>query len=74
MQHEPFNSLTKQGTVGKLLGKIMDDIKPDAAYFSLEDGKRSAMMVININKPGNYVRYAEPFFYNLMLRSGMKYL
>ena len=62
MPHEPFNSMVRQGTVGKVLEKIMAEIKPEAAYFSLEDGYRSALLVININKPGDYIKYAEPFF------------
>ena len=62
LPHEQFNALVKKGTVGKVLEKIMGEIKPEAAYFTLEDGKRSALMVINVNKPGDYVKYAEPFF------------
>ena len=58
----PFNSMVKKGTVGKALEKILGDIKPEAVYFSLADGKRCALLVININKPGDYVKYAEPFF------------
>jgi len=62
MPIEPFNSMVKKGTVGKTLDKIMGDLKPESAYFTLTDGKRTALMVININKPGDYVKYAEPFF------------
>jgi hypothetical protein len=58
----PFNSMVKKGTVGKALEKILGDIKPEAVYFSLADGKRCALLVINITKPGDYVKYAEPFF------------
>ena len=71
MPHEPFNSLVKKGTVGKILGKMLEELKPEAAYFSLEDGKRSATIVININKPGDYVKYAEPFF--LQFNADIKY-
>jgi hypothetical protein len=62
MPNEPFNSMIKKGTIGKTLEKIMADIKPEAAYFTLDDGERSALMVVNINKPTEYVKYAEPFF------------
>ena len=71
MPHEPFNSMVKKGTVGKNLGMIMEDLKPEAAYFTLADGKRSALLVININKPGDYVKYAEPFF--LQFNAEIKY-
>ena len=62
MPNEPFNSLVKKGTVGKILEKILGELKPEAAYFTLEGGERCALMVVNINKPGDYVKYAEPFF------------
>jgi len=62
MPNEPFNALIKKGTVGKVLEKILSDLKPEAVYFTLTDGERSALMVVNINKPGDYVKYAEPFF------------
>jgi len=59
---EPFNSMVKKGTVGKNIGKILEDLKPEAVYFTTTDGQRTALMVINISKPSDYVRYAEPFF------------
>lgn len=71
MPLEPFNSMVKQGTVGKALGKIMEDLKPEAAYFTLETGQRSALMVINVTKPADYVKYAEPFF--LQFNAQIKY-
>jgi hypothetical protein len=62
MPNEPFNSMIKKGTIGNILDKIMSDLKPEAAYFTLDDGERSVLLVVNINKPGDYVKYAEPFF------------
>ena len=62
MPVEPFNSMVKKGTVGKTLVKILGDLKPKSVYFTLTDGKRTALMMINIDKPGDYVKYAEPFF------------
>jgi hypothetical protein len=71
MPNEPFNSLIRKGTVGKILGKLMEDLKPESAYFTLTDGERSALMVVNINKPSDYVKYAEPFF--LQFNARIKY-
>jgi len=62
MPLEPFNSMVHKGTVGKNLEKIMGDLKPESVYFTLTDGERTALMVVNINKPSDYVKYAEPFF------------
>ena len=62
MPNEPFNSMIKKGIIGNILDKIMSDLKPEAAYFTLDNGERSALLVVNINKPGDYVKYGEPFF------------
>jgi hypothetical protein len=59
---EPFNSMAKEGTVGKSIGKILEELKPESTYFTLTDGERTGLMVINVNKPSDYVKYAEPFF------------
>lgn len=71
MPNEPFNSMIKKGTIGNILDKIMSGLKPEAAYFTLDDGERSALLIVNINKPGDYVKYGEPFF--LMFDASIKY-
>jgi hypothetical protein len=71
MPHEPFNEMTRKGTIGKTLEQILGEIKPEAAYFSLNNGKRHAVLVLNVDKPGDYVRYAEPFF--LKFNADIKY-
>ena len=71
MPHEPFNTFIKNGTVGKVLDGIMKEIKPEAAYFSLDEGKRSLFIVVNVEKGTDYVKYAEPFF--LKFNADIKY-
>lgn len=36
--HEPFNTLVRKGTISKVMGKILDAIKPESAYFTEQDG------------------------------------
>lgn len=31
---EPFNTATRKGTVGETIGRILAEIKPEAAYFT----------------------------------------
>lgn len=62
---EPFNSLVRDGSAGQILGRILEDLKPEAVYFTAENGKRGGIMVINLNSPSEIPRYAEPFFLNL---------
>ncbi len=60
--HEPFNTLVRKGEVGKLMQKIMEDLKPEAAYFTEQDGKRSGLFVINLGNASDIPKIAEPFF------------
>lgn len=59
---EPFNTLIRQGTVGAKIQKILADIKPEAAYFSEQNGHRGCIMVVNVDGPSDVPRLAEPFF------------
>ena len=40
LPHEPFNAAVKDGTAGQRLSRILDEIKPEAVYFTEMDGKR----------------------------------
>ena len=59
---EPFNSLAKSGTVGQKIQAALAEIKPEAVYFTEVDGKRGAMMIVNVDSPSDVPRIAEPFF------------
>lgn len=43
MPHESFNTLVRQGKAGQILGRIMEEITPEACYFTETDGKRSCV-------------------------------
>ena len=62
--NEPFNTEVRKGTAGHTIKKILDDIKPEAAYFSERDGKRGGILIVNVNSPADVPRLAEPFFLN----------
>ncbi len=40
----------------------MDELKPEAVYFTEEDGMRAVLMVVDIASPADVPRLAEPFF------------
>ncbi|HEY5703211.1 MAG TPA: panthothenate synthetase [Gammaproteobacteria bacterium] len=61
---EPFNSLVKSGKVGEIIGRIIETIKPETAYFTEQDGKRGGIFVIDLQKPSDVPSFAEPFFLN----------
>lgn len=64
MPHEPFNSLVRNGKVGQIIGQILETIKPEVAYFTEQDGKRGAILVVNVQAPSEVPALAEPFFLN----------
>jgi hypothetical protein len=41
---EKGNQAIKDGSLGKTLESIMKELKPEAAYFALMDGKRSGIV------------------------------
>jgi len=42
--------------------KILDDIKPEAAYFGEREGKRGGILIVNLNSPSEVPKLAEPWF------------
>jgi hypothetical protein len=44
--------------------KILDDLKPEAAYFGSQNGKRGGILIVDVAKPSDIPRLAEPWFLN----------
>ena len=63
--HEPFNALVRNGSAGKLLFSIIEDLKPEAVYFTEQDGKRGVFLVIEVAGASDIPRISEPFFLKL---------
>ena len=60
--HDLFNAAVKDGTAGQKLGRILDEIKPEAVYFTEKDGHRAAVMVVEVPDPSKIPSLAEPLF------------
>ncbi len=63
--HEPFNSLVKSGKAGETIKRILESIKPEASYFTEQDGTRGGVFVVNVNEGSDIPAIAEPFFLRL---------
>ena len=60
--HDPFNAAVKDGTAGQKLGRIVDEIKPEAIYFTEQHGQRGAIMIVEMADPSKIPALAEPWF------------
>ena len=59
---ESGNAAVKDGNLKKILGDALERLKPEAAYFLAEDGRRTAMMVFDLADQADIPSIAEPFF------------
>jgi hypothetical protein len=60
--HEEFNKAVRDGTVGQKMRRILEDSKPEAVYFTEQNGQRGAILVINLVDPSQIPAFAEPWF------------
>ena len=60
--HEEFNAAVRDGSVEKKMKQILEQTKPEAVYFTEYDGRRGAIMIINIDDPSEVPKFSEPWF------------
>ncbi|MDX1543313.1 MAG: panthothenate synthetase [Christiangramia sp.] len=61
---EPFNSMVKDGSAGEVLGRIIEDTRPESIHFTEVEGCRGAIMVVEVGGAGDIPAIAEPWFLN----------
>jgi len=62
MPHEPFNTLVREGTAGKKLEQILQAIKPEAVYFTEIAGRRTGILIVDLQDASKIPALAEPWF------------
>ena len=60
--HGPFNAAVRDGSAGSKLMGIIEDIGPEAVYFAEVDGKRTAILIVEMEDASQIPSLAEPFF------------
>ena len=60
--HQPFNAAVKDGTAGPKLNRILEAIKPEAVYFTEQNGQRSAVVIADLPNASKVPALAEPWF------------
>ena len=59
---EPFNTLVREKKAGPLIGRILEEMKPEVAYFGEQDGTRGGIFVVDVTSASQIPVLAEPFF------------
>ena len=62
MSVEAGNALAKNGTLGSTIQSILEEMKPEAAYFCEDDGKRTGFIFVDCATESDIPRLAEPWF------------
>ncbi|WP_328341531.1 hypothetical protein OG873_22905 [Streptomyces violaceus] len=65
MDTEKANEAIRNGTLAKLIQESVEQIKPEAAYFTTDHGKRTAYMVFDMQDSSQMPVLSEPFFLHL---------
>jgi hypothetical protein len=59
---QKFNAGVKDGSAGKKLKQAIEQLRPEAVYFTEMEGKRTAVLVIDVKDASEIPKFAEPFF------------
>ena len=59
---ETANKAVTDGSLGDTIGSILGDLKPEATYFGLQEGSRTAFIVVDVTDSAKLPRLVEPFF------------
>jgi hypothetical protein len=59
---ETGNTAIQNGTLGTTIQKILADLKPEAAYFSEDNGERTGYIFFDMKNSSDLPAVAEPWF------------
>lgn len=62
---EAGNAAIKDGSLPEIVGKALEGLKAEAAYFTSEDGMRTALIFFDMADSSDIPQAAEPFFMGL---------
>jgi hypothetical protein len=59
---ESGNQAAANGTLGSTISKILEELKPEAAYFAEHEGERTGYVVFDMKESSQLTAIAEPWF------------
>ncbi len=65
MNPEKGDQLIKEGRIGETMSSILDELQPEAAYFTDVDGTRGGFLVVDMQDASQIPAITEPLFLQL---------
>lgn len=62
MDTEKTNDAIRNGTITKTMDSALEALHPEAAYFTTQNGCRTAFIVFDLTDSSEMPKIAEPFF------------
>lgn len=62
---KPGNELVSSGKINKVFQSLLEDLKPEAAYFYPENGQRGGLFVVNMADSSDLARMLEPIWFGI---------
>ncbi|MGA3067957.1 MAG: panthothenate synthetase [Tepidisphaeraceae bacterium] len=62
LPNEPFNTYVRNGSASAKMGRILEAIKPEAAYFTELEGRRTGILAVDLSDASKIPSLAEPWF------------
>jgi hypothetical protein len=59
------NKAYKDGTLAKTMDSALKALNPEAAYFTTQEGNRTAFIIFDMQDPSQMPKLSEPFFTQL---------
>jgi hypothetical protein len=72
MQTEAANALAREGRLGSTIQSILADLKPEAAYFTEDEGERTGFIFFEMTETSQLPAIAEPWFLAFRARLTVK--
>jgi hypothetical protein len=67
---ESGNAAAKAGKLGAIIQSILDELKPEAAYFTDDNGQRAGLIFLDLHDASQIPEIAEPWM--LALNAGIE--
>lgn len=62
MSTERTNELIRSGKMPQLVQEVMDHLKPESSYFTVDEGQRTMFVVFDMKDTSSMPVIAEPLF------------